>query len=187
MWRLITHRESNDVEGDLEPVVEGDLLDSFMEELRELNNWITTRYQAQGKAPHWHSHPLVQCLVLSPSIVSSLKAGLPWFFVACCLRLSFYHDKSPVLSPYLVSSPKAGLPWFFCSSMLSQTLCTMLYGLSDLLPVTWNVTIFVYLLSDIDIKSSALISPNSRDMTVHIKMTMFCRKASEDRCNHHGS
>jgi len=38
MWRLITHRESNDVEGDLEPVVEGDLLDSFMEELRELNN-----------------------------------------------------------------------------------------------------------------------------------------------------
>jgi hypothetical protein len=38
MWRLITHRESDGGEGDLETLVEGDLLDSFMDELRELRS-----------------------------------------------------------------------------------------------------------------------------------------------------
>ena len=55
-----------------------------VEAIQELTT--ITRYQAQGKAPF---SPLVQCLVSSPSTVSSLTAELPWFLVVCCLRHSF--------------------------------------------------------------------------------------------------
>ena len=60
MWRLITHR---DIAGDLEPVVEGDLLDSFADKLRAYKD--SQLSQGIKHREKLHSYPLFSALSYS--------------------------------------------------------------------------------------------------------------------------